>query len=126
MLGHAETWLYGGLAGIRIDMTRPPAERIRIAPQIVDGIEAASARYGSVLGEVAVAWRKERGRVHIEVAIPPGAAATLEISACAPDVVLESDRPLPRARGVRNVRHAGSVVIVDIGSGRYELSAPES
>lgn len=54
MPGHAETWLHGGLAGIRIDMSRPPAERIRIAPQPVDGIQAASARYRSVLGEVAV------------------------------------------------------------------------
>lgn len=97
MLGHAETWLYGGLAGIRIDMSRPGAERIRIAPQAVDGIQAASARYRSALGEVAVSWHKEQGRLHLEVEIPAGAAATVEIPGSA---------------------------TVTLGSGRYALNAP--
>jgi alpha-L-rhamnosidase len=78
MLGHAETWLYGGLAGLRIDMSRPAAERIRIAPRAVAGIEAASARYRSVLGDIAVSWRREHGRLHLEVEIPSGATATVE------------------------------------------------
>ena len=125
MLGHAETWLHGGLAGIRVDMSRPSAERIRIAPQIVDGIETVSARYRSVLGEVAVAWRKQDGRVHFAVEIPAGAAATLEIPAQL-DQVLESGRPLGRARGIRRVRQRGASVIIAVGSGRYALSAPRA
>ena len=123
MLGHAETWLYGCLAGIRIDMSRPPAERIRIAPQIVDGIQAASARYRSVLGEVAVSWRKDGGRLHLEVEIPAGAAATIEIPARTPAEVLESGRPLRLARGVTGARQARRAVIVIVASRRYALSA---
>jgi alpha-L-rhamnosidase len=125
MLGHAETWLYGGLAGIRIDLSRPPAQRIRIAPQPVYGIEAASAAYRSVLGEVTVAWRKEKGRLHVEVEIPAGAAATVEIPARTPADVLEGGRPLRRARGLIAARQAGRAVDVTLGSGRYALSAPE-
>ncbi len=124
MLGHAETWLYGGLAGIRIDMSRPPAERIRIAPQAVDGIQAASARYRSALGEVAVSWHKEQGRLHLEIEIPAGAAATVEILASAVAEVLENDRPLWLAHGVTGARRAGRGVIVTLGSGQYRLNAP--
>lgn len=126
MLGHAETWLYGGLAGIRIDFSRTGAERIRIAPQTVYGIEGASARYASVFGEVAVAWRKEDGRLHLEVEIPAGASATVEMPARAASEVLESAHPLRHAAGVSEIREAGGKVIVTLGSGHYSLSAPET
>jgi len=124
MLGHAETWLYGGLAGIRIDMSRPPAKRIRIAPQPVDGVQAASARYRSVLGEVAVSWRKESGGLYLEVEIPPGAAATIEIPARMRGQVLEGARALEEAPGITSVRQAGGTVIITAGAGRYAFSAP--
>jgi alpha-L-rhamnosidase len=125
MLGHAETWLYGGLAGIRIDLSRPAAERIRIAPQAVDGIEAASARYQSIFGEVAVAWRKAGGRLHLQVEVPAGAQATVEIPAQSPAEVLEGAKPLWLARGIAGVRQAGHSVIITLGSGRYALSAAQ-
>ena len=78
MLGHAETWLYGGLAGIRIDFDRPVDSRLRIAPQTVAGVESASARYRSVWGDVVSAWRRRAGRFYLEVEIPPGALARIE------------------------------------------------
>jgi alpha-L-rhamnosidase len=126
MLGHAETWLYGGLAGVRIDFARTDAERIRIAPQAVYGIEGASARYASVFGEVAVAWRKEDRRLHLQVDIPPGASATVEIPARLASEVLESGKPLGEADGISGIREAGGKVIMIVGSGRYRLSAPQS
>ena len=126
MLGQADMWLYGGLAGIRIDMSRPPAERIRIAPQPVDGIQAASARYRSVLGEVAVSWRKEDGRLYLHAEIPAGATATIEMTARTPAEIREGARPLRDAPGVTDVRHGGGTIIITVGSGRYLLSAPET
>ncbi|HEV2441537.1 MAG TPA: family 78 glycoside hydrolase catalytic domain [Steroidobacteraceae bacterium] len=126
MLGHAETWLYGGLAGIQIDMSRPPSERIRIAPQAVDGIQAASARYPSVLGEVTVAWRKEGGHLYLEARIPPGAAATLEMPARMAGEVRESGKPLEQARGIGGIRQAGHAAVIIVGSGHYAFSAPET
>ncbi|MHB8812438.1 MAG: family 78 glycoside hydrolase catalytic domain [Steroidobacteraceae bacterium] len=125
MLGHAETWLYGGLAGIRIDMSRPLAERIRIAPQAVDGIQTASARYRSVLGEVAVVWRREHGHLHLEVSVPAGTSATLEMPTRTAGEVRESGRPVEQARGIKGIRHTGRTAIVTVGSGHYAFSAPE-
>ena len=79
MLGHAETWLYGGLAGIRIDFSQPVVSRIRIAPQAVAGIEAASARYRSVWGDIVSAWHRHAGHLHFEMEVPAGALARIEI-----------------------------------------------
>ncbi|HEX8758154.1 MAG TPA: family 78 glycoside hydrolase catalytic domain, partial [Steroidobacteraceae bacterium] len=127
MLGHVETWLHGGLAGIRIDMSqRQPAKRIRIAPQPVDGIDEASARYRSALGNVAASWRKAGGCLQLQVEIPAGAQATVEMPARSATEVLESGEPLRLARGVTGVRQAGHAVIVTLASGCYALSAPET
>jgi hypothetical protein len=102
MLGHAETWLYGGLAGLRIDFTAPVASRIRIVPQAVAGVTSASVRYRSVWGDVVSAWRRKNGRFELDVEIPPGASAQVE---------------LPAANGPRTV--------TAIGSGRYRFQVPD-
>ncbi len=67
MLGHAETWLYGGLGGIRIDFDRPAESRIRIAPQAVAGVGSAAVRYRSVLGDIATTWLRYGGRLRLQV-----------------------------------------------------------
>lgn len=81
MLGHAETWLYGGLAGIRIDFDRAVGSRICIAPQAVTGVESASACYRSVWGDIVSAWHRRAGRFYLEVEIPAGALARIEVPA---------------------------------------------
>jgi alpha-L-rhamnosidase len=124
MLGHAETWLYGGLAGIRIDMHRAPEERIRIAPQPVAGIDAAAARYHSALGMVASAWRKESGKLVLHVEVPPGAKARMELPASTATGIRESGKPLHQARGIHRVREAARKVFVTVGSGVFELELP--
>ena len=96
MLGHAETWLYGGLAGIRVDFDRPAASRIRIAPQAVAGLESASARYKSVWGDIVSAWHRRAGRIYLEVEIPAGACARIEFP-----------------------------TVAEVGSGRYNFAAPD-
>lgn len=124
MLGHAETWLYGGLGGIRIDWGRPPESRIRIAPQPVRGIEAAAVRYRSVLGEIASSWRKVNGRLHLEVEIPAGTMAQIELPASDASQVTESDTALRHARGLLRVRVHAQGVVLTVGSGAYCFEAP--
>lgn len=126
MLGQAEAWLYGGLAGLRIDMRRPATERIRIAPQPVRGVRTASVRYRSVHGEIVSAWRKSahQTRLRLFVDIPAGAKATVEIPAHNAADVREGGLPLERAYGVLHVRTAAGKTLVTIGSGRYEFDAP--
>ena len=126
MLGQAEAWLYGGLAGLRIDMHRPATERIWIAPQPVRGVPAASVRYRSVQGEIVCAWRKspDQTRLRLLVDIPAGAKATIAIPTHSAADVREGGRPLAHVYGVLHVRTAAGKTLVTIGSGRYEFDAP--
>ena len=79
MLGHAATWLYGGLGGVRIHFDRPGRNHIRIAPQPVAGIEWTCVHYRSVFGEIVSSWRKVGGRLELDVEIPPGITARIEL-----------------------------------------------
>lgn len=128
MLGHAETWLYRGLAGISIDFDRPAASRIRIAPQMVQGVEWASARHRCVLGEIASSWRRAGGRMHLDVVIPAGAMAQIEIPDARADQVTESGTPLRQARGVLQAREPRQQelqrVVLTVGSGSYRFESP--
>jgi alpha-L-rhamnosidase len=127
MLGHAETWLYGGLGGIRIDFDRPAESRIRIAPQLVAGVDSAAVRYRSVLGEIASSWRRHNGRLQLDVEVPPGATAQIELPTSGAPEITESGVPLERARGVSRVSRTDSRhVTLVVGSGSYRFEGPDS
>lgn len=124
MLGHAELWLYGGLAGIRIDMAAAPDRRIVIDPQPVGEVAWAAARYRSALGEVVSDWRREGGRLRLRVRVPAGATATVRLPTAEARAVRESGRPLALAPGVRGAGLAGGRVAAVVGSGDYLFEAP--
>jgi hypothetical protein len=124
MLGHAETWLYGGLGGLRVNHNEPPDSRIRIAPQAVGDIESASVVYRSVWGEIVSAWRKVEGRLQLEVEIPPGAVAQIELPASGVNKITEGGAPLQGTAGVLRIHANGRRVTLTVGSGRYHFQAP--
>jgi len=125
MLGHAETWLYGGLGGIRVDFSRATESRIRIAPQPVAGVGSAAIRYRSVLGDIATSWRKDGGRLRLHAEVPPGAMAQIELPASKVSDITESGAGLKRARGILRVSASDShQVILVVGSGSYDFEAP--
>src|SRR3546814_5528320 len=66
MLGHALAWLYSGLGGIRLDFWARDATPLTIAPQLVPGLDAAEARYDSVLGPVRSAWRRSGASTRLD------------------------------------------------------------
>jgi len=76
MLGHAEEWLYRGLAGVDFDLSRGEAERIRLMPALDSGAPDASATLHTVLGTIASSWRRNGKDWSAEFIVPAGARAT--------------------------------------------------
>lgn len=124
MLGHAETWFYGGLGGVRIDMSAPEDRRILIAPQIVAGVAATSVRYRSVLGDVACGWRKRDGFLKLRVEIPAGACGRVLLAGLRPEKIREGSKELSRAYGVLKTETDDAGTMITIGSGGYDFTAP--
>lgn len=117
MLGHAEEWLFAGLAGLQVDFARRDLP-FRIAPQPVEGVASAQATYRSVLGDVRSAWRRTPGGLELDVETPVGALAEVRIPAPLA-AIRESGRPAPRSPGVLESRETGGEAIFTVASGRY-------
>jgi hypothetical protein len=114
MLGHAEQWLFGGLAGISVDFARAGAP-IVIAPQPVPDVDSAGGRYRSVLGLIVSRWRRQGAGLRVEVEIPAGASAEIRLPA-APGAIHESGGSILTSPDVKLVRDGKAF---EIGSGRY-------
>lgn len=117
MLGHAEEWFYRGLAGIQFDLSRPPGEQIVIHPALLAAVPAASARYESVLGTIVSQWKHVPGAVELDVQIPPGAAALLQVPLEPNQSILENGRPLSAAQ-----RTTAGLAAWKTGSGEYHFT----
>jgi alpha-L-rhamnosidase len=122
MLGHGEEWFYRGLAGIDIDLSRKPADQIRLRPYVPTDQSRttnASATIETPLGMVRCAWSKTGdGAVTIEVTVPPNATATLWLPA-AYRTWTESGLSLTDAIGVSST---SDQKVVTLESGNYRLA----
>ena len=126
MLGGAEEWFYRGLGGIDFDMSRSVDERITIRPAKVDGVAWVKCGYKSVLGEIRSEWRREDGTTSMDIAIPPGATATLILP-----VKMVPSAPanaLPEGRGpqLTETRRDDVVVVYRATAGMFHFREAES
>lgn len=124
MLGHAEGWFYEGLGGI--SPLAPGFGRVRIEPAMVGDLKSARVAYDSVRGRIVSAWRREGGRVVMEVEIPVGVDGVVGVPARSAGDVSESGKPAARAEGVRLVNETpAGKVFFEVGAGRYRFEAVE-
>jgi hypothetical protein len=77
MLGHAEEWFYRGLAGIDIDLSRPPGTQIEIHPAVPGDLHSVSATFHSALGPIASAWTRTGDTLRMDITLPTRARITV-------------------------------------------------
>lgn len=122
MLGHAEGWLYGRLAGLRIDHAQPEPRALTVAPVVLPTVDGASASHETMSGRFASQWRLEGRRLTVAVEIPAGRWATLLLADVSPTSLREGGNPLSRLAKIR-IAQDHRAVRVEIGSGRYVFTA---
>jgi hypothetical protein len=125
MLGGAEEWFYRGLGGIDFDLSRAKDERITVRPQMVDGVSWVKCSYDSVLGKIRSEWRQEDGATSIDIAIPPGATATLMLPVKM--VPSSPENALPKGKGpqLEELRRDDAVVVYRATSGMFHFREAE-
>lgn len=75
MLGAAEEWFYGGLAGIHSIRTDRPFDEILIRPYFSDRCEFVEAWTTHPYGRIRVRWERTVEGIRLEITIPPNAWA---------------------------------------------------
>lgn len=72
-------WVYRTVAGIAPVAERPGYREVRVAPRPTAGIDEVSAEVRTALGPVAVDWRLVEGVLELELSVPFGAEAVLDL-----------------------------------------------
>ena len=121
MLGHLVRWFYSGLLGIDQADDSTGYAALVLKPQVIEPVEWARGEYRSPRGRIASSWRKEPGRLVLEVEVPVNAAAVLHVPATAGARLLESGRPLEGRPDVALRSRTAREAVVALGSGRYRF-----
>ena len=130
LFGSIDKFFYRDVAGIR--PLAPGFRRIAVAPRVVGPVRHASASIETVRGPAAVSWRiKDDGALRLAAEIPANATAEIRLPAGGRSAVLvtEGGRPVwrdgayvPGAPGVTGARTEDDSVVVEAGSGSYEMT----
>jgi alpha-L-rhamnosidase len=120
--GSVARWCYRALGGIRPDPEGPGFRRIIIRPMVVKGLGWVRCHHDSPLGRIVSNWRKQDGRLVMEITVPPGAVAKVYVPARTAAGVTENGRPAAQSEGERLLREEPSSTLFETASGCYEFS----
>jgi len=75
--GSVVSFLHRYVAGLQI--VEPGYRRFRVAPRPGGGLTSANTWHESPYGRISVAWQAEGGRGEVQVSVPEGATAEVEL-----------------------------------------------
>ena len=122
--GAVGEWLYGNLAGIAQAEDSVGWDRIVIRPEPGKAFVKVEAAYESRHGWIESRWRIDGERFHLDVRIPVGATAVVHVPTHDAMQVSEGALVAQVAPGVRYLGFERGVARFEVGSGRYEFTAP--
>jgi alpha-L-rhamnosidase len=76
-LGAVADWMHRTVAGLA--PAAPGYRRILVRPRPGGGLTRASAAHESRYGRIEVAWRRAGGRLDVDVTVPPGVTALIQL-----------------------------------------------
>jgi alpha-L-rhamnosidase len=103
--------------------TPPAAKKIKIAPVIRDGLTWANTRYDSIRGRIVSNWKREEGRLTMEVTIPANTPATIYVPTTDINSVTESGQPVAKAADVKFLRMEAGAAVYRVDSGAYRFQS---
>ena len=115
-------WLYRVGAGLDVDPGAPAYKHAIIAPQPGGGFRMMRAALETPYGALACEWHVVDDAVAIEVSVPDNTWATVRLPLARLEQVTESGACLVGLDGLRSAYQAGDDVVLEVGSGSYELS----
>ena len=116
------SWFIEGVAGIRLDPSRPGYRHFFIQPGIVGDLTSAKGEFQSIHGKIVSDWKVAGDELTLIVEVPANTSATVFIPTSDPSSVTESGQAADKSAGIRIVKTADGAAY-EVGSGRYEFHA---
>jgi alpha-L-rhamnosidase len=123
-------WMFQSLAGIDTD---GPGFRKLILHPLPPGtmsnpdrapVRWVRAHYDSHQGRIDSAWKWEGGQFELNVTIPANVTATVYVPTSDAAKVMESGKLLGRTKGIKILSNRDELMVLEVGSGKYEFTAP--
>lgn len=89
------SWFYQAVGGIRPVENVAACARIRISPQIPEGVTWANTTRDTPYGKVVVNWKLANGKMELDIEIPVGVEAEVAIPAGTTEYFINEVRTLP-------------------------------
>jgi alpha-L-rhamnosidase len=123
-IGDLAVWMYEYLAGMRSDPEQPGFRHAMIRPYLAGDLTFVKASHQTMYGQLASSWKREKGKLTLEVTVPANTTATVWVPANSADAVMESGKNLSLAAGVRLIKSEQGAVMLEVGSGAYVFTTP--
>ncbi len=82
--GSVASWCYRALGGIRPDPAAPGFRNVIIQPTFVRALTWVECHHDGPYGRIRSAWKRQEGRIDLEVTIPGNSTATVRLPGRAP------------------------------------------
>jgi alpha-L-rhamnosidase len=119
--GNFARWCYRGLGGIRPDEAAPGFKKIVIKPAVVGDLKWVECWHDSNYGRIVSHWKRDGGKLMLEIAIPVNTTATVYMPAQDAAGVTESGKPASKSEGVKFLRLENNAAVYAVGSGIYQF-----
>lgn len=123
MMGSVGSWLYKYLLGILPDIERPGFEEFHIKPYIPAALAACQGTYQSIRGEVGSAWRKERGKLHLDVKVPGNSVAKVYVPTTNAKSLRIDGKPFGKHALASYEGQTGDFAVFSVPSGEYRFES---
>jgi len=119
LLGDLIIWFYENLAGIKTDTKEPGFKKIKMKPELIEGLDYVKASYHSIHGLIKSAWIKENKRFTWNITIPGNTRAVIYIPALSNKDITEGGEKVTSANGIKFIRMEAGRAVFEIGSGDF-------
>jgi alpha-L-rhamnosidase len=82
-----------------------------------------NAHHDSPYGKIASNWKREGGKISMDVTIPANTTATVFVPAKDATEVTESGKPAGEVEGVKFLRFENNAAVYAVGSGTYQFQS---
>ena len=111
------------LGGIRPDPAAWGMQKFLIKPQPVGDLAWVKCHHDSLYGRIVSNWKREGGKLTMEVTIPANTTATVHVPAKDAAEVTEGGNSIDKVKGVRFVRMQNMAAVYSVGSGAYRFQS---
>jgi len=121
MFGSVDSWFYKTLGGIQIDENAPGFRNIIINPYVPSNLTWVKASVKSNIGEIRSEWSKSQKIYHLNIRIPVGAEAIVNVITNNPEHVREGHSLAKEAKSITFLRMENNNAVFLVGSGEYNF-----